>query len=350
MILLLSEADVANVVSMSDGVRVVEQALHHQTLGGGVAMPRISADVPGNGGAFRIMPAIMPEIAFFGLKTLTGYPGRRLPGETYFALMLFSCDSGALRAIVAGNRLTGIRTGAATGVAAKYLSRPNSRTLGVIGAGVQARFQVAALIEVRPVNEIRIFDVESAKAEAFAREIELEFQVRARAVRQVREAVTECDLIVTATAAKAPVFDGHWLDEGTHVSGMGSNTPSKRELDATAFARSTIVVDFKDQALQEAGDLQDALRTGAIPAEAVGVELGDIIAGKKPGRQHEREITLFKSVGMAVEDIATAVFAYERALAEGLGTRIDFDNANVQSAPAGLADLVAPNPSRAAQG
>src|SRR6185369_6887668 len=174
MILLLSEADVANVVSMSDGVRVVEQALRHQALGGGVAMPRISADVPGNGGAFRIMPAIIPEIGFFGLKTLTGYPGRRLPGETYFALMLFSCDNGALRAIVAGNRLTGIRTGAASGVAAKYLSRPNSRTLGVIGAGVQARFQVAALLEVRTVTEIRIFDVESAKADTFAREIETE--------------------------------------------------------------------------------------------------------------------------------------------------------------------------------
>jgi alanine dehydrogenase len=349
MILLLSEADVANVVSMSDGVRVVEQALRHQALGCGVAMPRISADVPGNGGAFRIMPAIIPEIGFFGLKTLTGYPGRRLPGETYFALMLFSCDDGALRAIVAGNRLTGIRTGAASGVAAKYLARPNCQTLGVIGAGVQARFQVAALLEVRSVTEIRIFDIESAKAETFAREIELEFQVRARAVRHVREAVSECDLVVTATAAKAPVFNGEWLEEGTHLSGMGSNTPNKRELDSTVFTRSTIVVDFKDQALQEAGDLQDALRTGAIAPEAVNVELGDILAGKKPGRQHEREITLFKSVGMAVEDIATATYAYERALAEGLGTRIDFEDASVLSAPAALAELAAPNPSRAVQ-
>src|SRR4029077_20066895 len=161
-------------------------------------------------------------------------------------------------------------------------------TLGVIGAGVQARFQVAALLEVRTVTEIRIFDIESGKAETFAREIEMEFQVHARAVRQVREAVSECDLVVTATAAKAPVFDGQWLDEGTHLSGMGSNTPNKRELDGTVFSRSPIVVDFKHQALQEAGDLQDALRTGAISAEAVNVELGDILAGKKPGRQHER--------------------------------------------------------------
>ena len=350
MIMLLSEADVASVVSMADGVRVVEQSLRQHALGGGVAMPRISADVPGNGGAFRIMPAIMPEIEFFGLKTLTGYPGRRLAGETYFAVMLFSCDTGALRAIVAGNRLTGIRTGAASGVAAKYLSRPDSQSLGVVGAGVQARFQVAALLEVRPVNDIRIFDIDAAKADTFAREIEMDFHVRARAVQQVREAVSECDLVVTATAAKTPVFDGQWLDAGTHLSGMGSNTPNKRELDGTVFNRSTIVVDFKEQALQEAGDLRDALTTGAISAEAVDVELGDVIAGRKPGRQHDREITLFKSVGMAIEDIATATFAYQRALAEGLGTQIDFADASVRGVPDALTRLGALNPSRAAQG
>src|SRR5436190_8923658 len=177
MILLLSETDVASVISMGDGVRVVEEALRHHAGGGGVVLPRISADVPGNGGAFRIMPAIMPEIEFFGLKTLTGYPGRRLPGETYFAVMLFSCDTGALRAIVAGNRLTGIRTGAATGVAAKHLSRADSRVLGIIGAGVQGRYQVAALLEVRPVEQVRVFDIDALKAEKFAREIELDFQV-----------------------------------------------------------------------------------------------------------------------------------------------------------------------------
>jgi alanine dehydrogenase len=308
MILLLSESDVASVISTGDGVRVVEQALRQHAAGGGVVMPRMSADVPGNGEAFRVMSAIMPELGFFGLKTLTGYPGRRLACETYFALLLFSCDTGALRAIVAGNRLTGIRTGAASGVAAKYLSRANSRVLGVIGAGVQARYQVAALIEVRPVKEIRVFDIDSAKAQAFAQELELEFQVGAQAVPNVRDALSGCDLIVTATAAKAPVFEGEWLEEGTHLSAMGSNTPNKRELDGTVFRRSMVVVDFKDQALQEAGDLQDAVRTGAIPAAAIDVELGDIITGKKPGRQNDREITLFKSVVMAVEDIATATF------------------------------------------
>ena len=170
---------------------------------------------------------------------------------------------------MAGNRLTGIRTGAATGVAAKYLSRSDARILGVIGAGVQARYQIAALKEVRPVTEVRVFDVDSARARILAQEIELDLQIAAHAVGHPREAVAECDLVVTVTSAREPVLDGRWLEEGSHLSGVGSNTPVKRELDGSAFQRSRIVVDFADQALQEAGDLQAALKTGAIQKDAI---------------------------------------------------------------------------------
>jgi alanine dehydrogenase len=323
---------------MRDGVRVVEEALAQHCRAGSVVLPRISTDVPGNGGAFRVMSAILPEMGFFGLKTLTGYPGRRLAGETYFAILLFSCETGALRAIIAGNRLTGIRTGAASGVAAKFLSRADSRVLGIIGSGVQARYQVAALKEVRPLTEVRVFDIDSGKAEAFAHEIELDFQIAAHAVDSASEAVSGCDLVVTATASKTPVIDGHWLDAGTHLSGVGSNAPNKRELDGTAFQRSKIVVDFKDQALQEAGDLQDALRTGAIPADGIHAELGEVITGKKAGRQNDRELTLFKSVGMAIEDVSTATFAYQQAIASGVGAYVELDGASGLSGRRGLLD------------
>ena len=329
MVLLLSESEVAALVSMNDGVRIIEHALRqHSMEHDSHVMPRISADLPGNGGAFRIMAAILPQYGYFGLKTLTGYPGRRLPGETYFALLLFSCETGALRAIMAGNRLTGIRTGAATGVAAKYLSREDAKVLGVIGAGVQARYQVAALREVRPIAEVRVFDIDQIKAATFAREIELDFEVDARPVSNARQAVEGCDLIVTATAAKAPVFDGAWLEDGTHVSGVGSNTPNKCELDQAVFQRSRIVVDFKEQTLQEAGDLRHAIESGAIQSDTIDGELGDVITGKKDRRRDNREITLFKSVGMAIEDVATAVFAYEQAMTKGAGTRVQLDGAN----------------------
>jgi ornithine cyclodeaminase/alanine dehydrogenase len=334
MILVLSEADVASAVSMADGIRVVEQALHHHSLGGGVVIPRTSADLPGNGGAFRVMCAILPESGFFGLKTLTGYPGRRLAGETYFAILLFSCENGALRAIIAGDRLTGLRTGAASGVAARRLSRADSRVLGIIGAGVQARYQVAALKEVRPLTQVRIFDIETGKAKAFAREIERDLEVEARAVEHASDAVAECDLVVTITAAKSRVLDGDWLEPGTHVSGVGSNTPNKRELDASVFRRSKVVVDFRDQALQEAGDLQEAIRIGALTADGIHAELGEVLTGNKPGRESDQEITLFKSVGMAIEDIATASFAYEQALAAGLGTYLEFASVQAAQIPA----------------
>jgi ornithine cyclodeaminase/alanine dehydrogenase-like protein (mu-crystallin family) len=261
-------------------------------------------------------------------------------------MLLFSCENGALRAVVAGNRLTGIRTGAATGVAAKFLSRPDSRVLGIVGAGVQARYQVSALREVRPLAEIRVFDIDTEKAQAFAREIELDFQVAARAVGHAREAVAGCDLVVTVTASTAPVIDGQWLEEGSHLSAVGSNAPNKRELDATAFRRSRIVVDFADQALQEAGDLLDALKTGAIQPDAIAVELGEVINGRKPGRRTDREITLFKSVGMAVEDIATAAFAYQQAMAAGVGTFIQFDGLTTPARPDALPHLAVTDRSR----
>jgi alanine dehydrogenase len=342
MVVLLSEADVTSLISMADGVRLVEQALQQHAAGASLVMPRVSADLPGGGGAFRVMSAVLPEAGFFGLKTLTGYPGRRKANETYFALLLFGCESGALRAVVAASRLTGIRTGAATGVAAKYMSRPDSRVLGMFGAGVQARYQVAALAHVRTLEEVRIFDVDARKAEAFARDVHIDLNIPARAVANPREAVDGCDLVVSVTVSKEPVFDGNWLEPGTHVSGVGSNSPGKCELDPTTFQRSRIVVDFKDQVLQEAGDLRAALKTGALDDRAIDAELGDIVSGKKPGRVNASEITLFKSVGMAIEDIATASFAYQRALEAGVGMRLDLDGTQQADAAARLADAGAP--------
>jgi alanine dehydrogenase len=334
MILLLSETDVSGILSMADGIRVVEHALRQHAQGDGIAIPRLSADVPGKGGAFRVMPAILPPAGFFGLKTLTGYPGRRTAGETYFVLLLFSCEGGALRAIVAGNRLTGIRTGAATGVAAKYLARNDAHVLGIIGAGAQARYQVSALREVCPVTDVRVYDIDETKAAVFAREIALDFQIPARAVGEAREAVAGCDLVVTVTAATSPVFDASWLEPGTHLSAVGSNAPNKCEVGADAFARCRTVVDFGEQARQEAGDLQRALASGTIRPDAID-ELGEVILGRKPGRRDARELTLFKSVGMAIEDVATASFAYQQALAAGIGRFVELDG--VDSRPAALA-------------
>ena len=333
MILLLSESDVAGLLSMSDGVRVVEQALQQHARGGSIALPRVSADVPGNGGAFRVMSAILPEVGFFGLKTLTvviRVAGSQ--GRMYFVILLFDCDGGALRAILAGNRLTGIRTGAATGAAAKYLSRPQSHVLGVIGAGVQSRYQVSAVKEVRPAHRGPRVRHRCRQGRAVctgnrARSRRSAPEPSAMRARRSRAAISSSRL----PRQKRRCSRVEWLEDGTHLSGVGSNTPAKRDLDAVAFQRSRIFVDFVEQALQEAGDLQDALRKGAIDEGAIAGELGEVITGKKAGRQDDRQIMLFKSVGMAIEDVATASFVYQQALASGVGTQVQLDPGNGSS-------------------
>jgi ornithine cyclodeaminase/alanine dehydrogenase-like protein (mu-crystallin family) len=325
MVRILGEADVARAISMAEGVRIVEAAIRQYTEGQATLLPRLSLDLPGNGGAFRVMAASMPAIGAFGLKTLTGYPGKRLPGETYFAILLFSAEDGALRSVMAAGHLTGIRTGAVTGVAAKYLAREDAKILGVFGAGVQARQQIAGLMAVRPITLVKIFDVDRAKAEALAACTREQFGIAACAAANAQEAVVGSDLVVTATTARQPVFRGEWIEAGTHVSGVGANTPAKRELDATTFQRSKIVVDFKDQALEESGDLREALKNGSIALDRVQGELGDIVTGKKEGRTSDAEITLFKSVGIAIEDIATAAYVLEQAELKGLGTPMMFD-------------------------
>jgi ornithine cyclodeaminase/alanine dehydrogenase len=240
-------------------------------------------------------------------------------------VLLFSSETGALRAVIAANYLTGVRTGAASGVATKYLARQQSHVAGIFGAGVQAWYQIAALKAVCPLEQVRIFDIDYQKAVEFAADVSAEFSVQAGAVLQPRDAVAGCDLIVTATSATQPVFDGAWLQEGTHICAVGSNSSAKRELSATAFLRSKIVVDFKEQVLQEAGDIQAAIQANAISADSIYAGLHELVSGTKGGRSSEQEITLFKSVGVAIEDIAIATFAYKQALAAGMGLELDMD-------------------------
>ena len=336
MILALSEHDVAAALSMADGVRLVERAFEDHAEGRTTILPRVSLPVPERAGAFRIMAASVTGASEFGLKTLTGYPGRRSPGETYFTILLFSADCGALRAVIAGKHLTGIRTGAASGVAAKYLARPDAAVIGLFGAGLQARYQIAALAVVRPISEIKVYDVDGAKAAAFAAELGREFGIAARSVDTARDAVASCDLVVTATTASEPVLDGNWLEPGTHVSGVGANAPAKCELDDAAFQRSTIVVDFREQVLQEAGDVRRAVKSGAITESSIHTELGGVVTGRAPGRTSRDEITLFKSVGVAVEDVATAAFVYQRAVTCGLGSRLELDDQRTPSLAAAV--------------
>ncbi len=186
MVLMLSEQDVRRAIKMADSVRLIEDVLRFYANGETTLLPRVSLTVPDSAGMFRIRAANVPAIGVFGLKTLTGYFRTPDGGYTYFAILLFNSATGALRAVMAANFLTGVRTSAASGVAAKYLSRPDAWSLGIIGAGVQAKFQVAALMALRKLPHVKIFDIDPVSATAFAREVEAEFETRAITVESVQ--------------------------------------------------------------------------------------------------------------------------------------------------------------------
>jgi alanine dehydrogenase len=251
MIVFLSESDVQAAITMPETLTIVEAAFRDHALGQATILPRVSQTLPGTAGMFRILSATLPTRKMFGLKTLTGFPGRRLEDEVYFAILLFEMGSGALRAVISANYLTGLRTGAASGVAAKYLAREDASSLGIVGAGVQAWFQAEALCAVRPIDTVKIFSRNKNRAKDLALRLCQSFPVDAVAVESAQDAVQGSDLVIAATTASTPVIQGDWLEPGTHVSAIGANTRTKRELDASCFERARVVADSREEVLHE---------------------------------------------------------------------------------------------------
>jgi alanine dehydrogenase len=325
MALILTESEVRSVLTMKDGIRLVEEGFAHYARGRTTLAPRMVMKLEGEAGTFRVMAAVVRDMGGFGLKTLTGTPGKRKADRTYFAMLYFDVVTGALLAVIPATHITGIRTGAASGVATKYLARENAGTVGLFGAGFQGRNQIAAIREVRRIERVKIFDVVRSPAEELARELRAD-GVDAAIAAGPEETVRGSDIVASATTASEPPVRGEWLEPGCHVNAVGANAPTKREVDAEAFARARVVVDFEEQALQEAGDLMAAIESNAISRESIHAELGDVVIGKKKGRENDRQITLFKSVGVAIEDLAAAAFVYREALAKGLGTEVDLQS------------------------
>jgi ornithine cyclodeaminase/alanine dehydrogenase len=226
-----------------------------------------------------------------------------------------------LIAMMDGAFLTAMRTGAASGVATQYLARPDAKVVGIFGAGIQAQTQLRAMCAVRPIVEARIYDPMPELVGKFCRDMSAALGIDVRAVAAAREAVEGCDIIVTASTSKTPVFDGHWVSAGTHINGIGSHSLDAREVDSLTIQRSKVVVDLRSAALAEAGDLVTPINAGEITAEHIYADLGEIVTGK-PGRADAGEITFFKSVGLAIQDVSTAMKVYELARQKGIGQEV----------------------------
>jgi len=284
-------------------------------------------DVPENRGLMLSMPAYVGgEIDALGQKVVTIYvdnPSLSNLPTVLGTVQLLDPKTGSCLAVMEANALTSLRTGAATGVATKWLARENADTVALFGVGGQAATQIEAICVVRDIRRIKVYAPTRGHVTRFCKEMSQRLGSEISAAANPNEAIGGCSIIVCATTSKNPVFDGRSVALGCHLNGIGSHTADAREFDTVTVVRSKVVVDSRESALTEAGDLIIPLTDGVISVEHIWAELGEIIVGKKKSRTSEDEITLFKSVGIAAQDVASAKVIYERALRGRKGLNID---------------------------
>lgn len=304
--LYLTEEQVSGLLSMGDAMAAVEGCFRRQGEGRATTEPRRRVRVPN--GLLHVMFAADPGAGVVGLKSYTTFQG-----GTRFHILLYSAESGDLLAMLEADRIGQLRTGAASGVATKYLARPDAAVAAVFGTGHQARTQIEALSYARDLQEVRVYSRDPEKRRAFAEELCARIGLWVLPAESPEAALDGADIVTTITSSARPVFDGALLQGGVHVNAAGSNSILKREIDDEVVRRAALVaVDSLAAVPLEGGDLAGPLQKGLVYPERL-VELGRVVAGLHPGRRSAEEVTLFKSHGIALEDIALAAVAYERA-------------------------------------
>lgn len=323
MVLLLEREDVESILDMTDCMNAVEGGFAELTQGSATLPLRTAIACPD--GLSLYMPAYLQKANSLACKIVSVYknnPARFDLPTIAGKVLLQNPESGEVICFMDGAYLTAMRTGAASGVATRYLSRNASdQTVGIFGSGVQARTQLWGVREAVHVDRGFVFDIATASAKSFADEMSKKLGIDVL-VADSPGTLERCDIICTATTSPSPVFDGNNVREGTHVNGIGSHTPTTRELDTALMKRSKLVVDSREACLAEAGDIIIPIKEGAIDERHIHATLGEVICRQKKGRENEEEVTVFKSVGLAVQDAAAARLVYDRAIEAGTGREI----------------------------
>lgn len=327
MALLLKASHLRHLVTMRDLVPLMERALAAFSSGRVVQPVRTTIPVAEHGGFLGLMPAYLVEPGAMGLKAVTFYHGNAARGlPTHLAtVLLHDPATGALLGVMDGRLITEMRTAAVSAAATKHLARRGASVVALLGAGVQARSHMEALREVCSPTEVRVWTRTRAHADAFAREIADQHGVRAVATASAEEAVEGAEIICTVTNSQTPVLRGRWLSRGAHINAVGAARPDWREMDTDAVASARLFVDSRAAALVEAGDVVGPIAEGALTPAHIQAEIGEVFGGRHPGREDAGQITLFKSLGLAVEDVATAQLAYERARDRQIGEPFGLD-------------------------
>ncbi len=316
---LLTEADVRRVLTMPMALESVEQAFRRYGNGRAVLHPRIRLLMPSRS-YMHYMAAADFDAGYCGMKIYTSVRG----GSLRFVVALFKAETGKLVALLEADYLGQMRTGAASGLATRLMAREDARRCGILGSGIQARSQLEAVAAVRKLEEVRVYSRNPERCDAFCREMSIRLGLRVAFAENSESAVREMDIVITATSSSTPVVFGEWLSPEAHINAIGANFPQKRELDEEAVRRcGIIVVDSREQARLESGDLIAVLGEDAGAWSAVR-ELADVVTGKLAGRTHDRQVTLFKSNGVAIEDVTVAARVYEEAVKQALGQHLPF--------------------------
>jgi alanine dehydrogenase len=325
-VLLLSEQEIAKLLSIEEVMDVVENAFREKALGYVQMPPKVYLNFSNYNGDLRAMPAYLERLDVASVKIVNSHPEnpKKFGMPTVAAVvLLLNPKNGVVLSIMGGNNITAIRTAAAGGIAIKYLAKKNSKTAGFIGAGVQAKAQLLALLSVFPnLEEIRVCDLLPKTAEAFVLKAKkLCPKCRSVVVQNEADAVNETDIVITTTPSKKPLVFDSWVSEGTHINCIGADAPLKEELDPAILKRSKIFVDDWEQA-SHSGEINVPLSKGILTDKNIWAELGDVITGSKLGRTSNDEITVFDSTGLAIQDAATVKLVYEKAISRKIGNYI----------------------------
>lgn len=317
---VLTREDVLKALTMQEAVALMRTAFTELSLGRVTAPQRLSVEMPEQEGRVLLMPIHMPAVGQFGLKLVslfTKNPDRGLP-YIHAVMLLLDGNDGRPLALMDAEHLTALRTGAATALATDLLARRNSSALMVFGAGAQARFQVEGVCAVRPIHRVVVYDPHPERAARLIRELPASTDCELIVARSPR-AAAEVDIICTATTSRSPVFEDADIRPGTHINGIGAYRHDMCEIPPATLAHALILVDSRSSALEEAGDIIQAIRAGQLSPSQIQGELGEIVSGKKPGRTSDDQITVFKSVGNASQDLVAAQRILVNAEKLGLG-------------------------------
>ena len=326
---ILSRADVERLLPMDACIELMARALEATARGGAVLPLRSAVPVPDRRGVIAVMPGYLDEPRGFGLKIVSVFPGNHGTAldSHQGAVMLFDPDTGSPLAVIDASSVTAIRTAAVSGVATRALARDDAADLAILGSGVQAATHLAAMLCVRPgiaAGRVRVWSRDPEHARRFAEVQGRRHGLAIEVAAGPRAAIEGATLICTTTAASQPILEGAWVLPGAHINAVGACVATARELDTAAVARARLVVDRRESALAEAGDFLIARREGAVGDDHIAGELGDVLLGRIAGRRSPAEVTLFESLGIAVEDLAAARYLLDRAIATDAGVVVPF--------------------------